>query len=155
MVNFHDIVAPQGEVVPPDLVIKYLTSTNMAEHEAEFRTCIDMVGGEDYQGPMLRVYVISMVALLMLVGGVKWIYIQKIINALKTRSDEDLQQDAVAFVNGSDLIVPCNGEPGVAIYDLNTMKRIPDPSEFQLVSSIYSVRDIWAQAESILIPPKR
>ncbi len=154
MSNFADLVQPQGEPMTQDLVIKYLTSMNMAEHEAEFRTCLDMVAGEDYAGPMLRVYVISMIALLMLVGGVKWTYILKIINVLKTRKDEDLQQDAVAFVNGSDLLMPSNAEPGIAIYDLGTMKKIPEPAEFQFVSTVYSVRDVWKQAVSVLIPSK-
>jgi len=155
MVNFDDIIQPQGEPIAPDLVIKYLTSMNMAEHEAEFRTCLDMVAGEEYDGPMLRVYVISMIALLMLVGGVKWTYILKIINVLKTRSEADLQQDAVAFVNGSDLLMPSNSEQGIAVYDLGTMKKIPEPAEFQFVSTVYSVRDVWKQAVSVLVPAKK
>ncbi len=155
MVDFTDLAEPVGEAVQADIILKYLTSMNMGEHEAEFRTWVDVVAGENYEGPMLRVFVIAMIALLMLIGGVKQTYILKVINVLRTRSDEELQQDAVAFVNGSDLLMPSNVEPGIAIYNLNTMRQVQDPPEFQFVSVIYSARDVWSQAASVLNPPTK
>lgn len=155
MVNFTDLVQPAGEAVAPDIVLKYLTSMNMGDHEASFRTWVDVVAGESYDGPMLRIFVIAMVALLIEIGGVKQTQILKVINVLKTRSDADLQQDAVAFINGSDLLMPSNVEPGISIHNLANMRQVQDPPEFQFVSIIYSVRDIWKQAASVLLPPKR
>ena len=155
MVDFTDLAEPVGEAVQADIILKYLTSMNMGEHEAEFRTWVDVVAGENYEGPMLRIFVIAMIAVLMLTGGVRQTYILKVVNVLKTRSDAELQEDAVAFINGSDLLVPSNADPGIAIYNLNTMRQAQDLPEYRFVSVMYSVRDVWAQAASVLDPPKK
>jgi hypothetical protein len=133
-------VSHSGSDMKLDPVLQTAVALNLTEYEADLRRVVNMV--KSTPTPTLRDLVIAATAVLMQIGRVPWPTIMQALTALKTRSDEDLQTDAIGLLNGSHLVVPVNGPAGVAVYDLATTLAVDEPPP-ALVSTIYGVNISW------------
>ena len=123
-----------------DPILQTAVALNLTEYEADLRRVVNMV--KVTPAPSLRDLVIAATAVLMQIGRVPWPTIMQAITHLKTRSDADLQTDAIGLLNGSHLVVPVNGDAGVATYDLSSTLQVDEPPP-ALVSTIYGVNVSW------------
>lgn len=131
-----------------DVVLRYLMGLGFVERESTFRGTLETVADEP-RNPMLRDLVVATAGVLLDAGGVPWPIIMRILSHLKRRSDDDLRgDDAVAIVNGDCLLLPSEGNSIITL-DMMTLRERETPTH-ALVSTIYSLRAIWAQAEEIL-----
>ena len=130
-----------------DIVLTYLMGVNLADHEANFRGVLENIA-ETPTAPKIRDLVIATTAILMSMGGLAWPVIMRVMAHLKTRSDSQLQQDAVAIINGAYLVLPSdNGE--VIALELATLRPIAELGP-GFVSTIYSMTAVWDRTTEIL-----
>lgn len=139
--------SPQPSGIEADPVLRYLIEVQLVDFEAEFRGILENVAEEPGQ-PMIRDITIATIAILMTMGGVKWPVVMRVLTHLSRRSDEELQQDAVAILNGSHMVLP-EGKDSVAIFDLATLRQVPQLGP-AFVSTVYSCTAVWNQAAKIM-----
>ena len=122
-----------------DPILQTAVALNLTEYEADLRRVVNMV--KSTPTPTLRDLVIASTAVLMQIGRVPWPTIMLAIDALKSRSDEELQSDALGLLNGSHLIVPSKSD--VLVLDIATTVAVAEPPP-ALVSTIYGINVAWS-----------
>jgi len=128
----------------PDVVLTYLISTNLMDHESQFRAFIEEISSGEV-GP--RELAIATVATLMLIANMPVGAVMRTVSLLKLRTAEQIAEDGVLLINGSALVIP--KDDNAIIYDLATMRVIPElPPGF--TSTIYSLSNIAKEAKRIL-----
>jgi hypothetical protein len=130
-----------------DIVLTYLMGVNLADQEANFRGVLENIA-EVPGTPKIRDLVIATTAILMSLGGLGWPVIMRVMTHLKTRSDSQLQQDAVAIINGAYLVLP-GADGAVIALELATLRTVPELGP-AFVSTIYSMTAVWERTTEIL-----
>lgn len=141
-------VAP-AHIAPPDPILRTLVALNLTAEEANFRGIIANIA-VDPEKPQVRELVIATVCVLMAFGGLSWAILLRVMPELKKRPDKLLVDDAIAIINGGHVVIPSSDSPtGVLIYDLATMRTVPEPPN-GYVTTVYSVAAIWTQITKAL-----
>ncbi len=113
-----------------DIVINYLRKTNLLEREFEFRAVLDHVV-PDTEPITMKALTIATVASLMANADLAWPIRLKAINSLTRRTNKQIEED-------------------VQVYDLGTMRIIPELDTLAFVTTIYNVGDIFRNAVKII-----
>jgi len=133
----------------PDPVLRTLIALNLTAEEANFRGIIANIA-VDPENPQVRELVIATICVLMAFGGLSWAILLRVMPELKKRPDALLVDDAIAIINGGHIVIPSEASPtGVLVYDLATMRTVPEPPQ-GYVTTVYSVAAIWAQVNKAL-----
>lgn len=141
--------AAPAHVPPLDPVLRTLIALNLTAEEANFRGIIANIA-VDPEKPQIRELVIATVCVLMTFGGLSWAILLRVMPELKKRPDALLSDDAIAIINGGHIVIPSSESPtGVLIYDIATMRTIPEPPR-GYVTTVYSVAAVWAQIDKAL-----
>ncbi len=133
----------------PDPVLRTLIALNLTAEEANFRGIIANIA-VDPDNPQIRELVIATICVLMAFGGLSWAILLRVMPELKKRPDALLVDDAIAIINGGHIVIPSEtSDTGVLVYDLTTMRTVPEPPR-GYVTTVYSVAAIWAQVDKAL-----
>ena len=139
--------SPHPSGVEADPVLRYLMEVQLTDFEPDFRGILENIAEEPGQ-PMIRDITIATVAILMTMGGVKWPVVMRMLSHLSRRSDEELQQDAVAILNGSHMVLP-DKDDSVIVLDLATLRPVANHGP-AFVSTVFSCTSVWHRALEVL-----
>lgn len=136
------------EMPKTDLVLQWLMAINLTDREPDFRAILENIA-EDPTNPETRDLVIATTATLMMLGGISWPIVIRAMTHLRRLPENELQEGAVAIVNGDYLVLP-TADGGVVKLDLETLREVDGDMAPAFVSSIYSLTSVWEQVQKVL-----
>lgn len=130
-----------------DLVLLYLISVNLTEHESAYRGLLQVAGAGS--SPTTRHFTIAAMALMLQMSQVPLQVIMTVVNCLRDQSDDQLKDGLVAILNGSHIVVS-KGLDANTMFLIDTLQVVDQQPKYLLTSSMYFVKAVWQQADDIL-----